>query len=163
MRVIDGSGGAIYQPEGSAGRLSGLPSRPVSLGVASLSWPGVSAVLMEKGYARASTLEIATHARVSERELYAEFGSKHDMLIACISARAKRLKLPADLPELRDRETLQRTLVAFGTQLLRETRRPATALLPRPAERRPATRHGLRAAHVGRRRGGRDLARLVRR
>ena len=34
------------------------------------------AALMEKGYARTSTLEIATRARVSKRELYAEFGSK---------------------------------------------------------------------------------------
>src|SRR5215469_17464401 len=75
----------------------------------------------EHGFAETSTLEIATRARASKRELYALFGSKQDMLIACISERAKRLTMPADLPELRDRETLRRALTAFGTQLLRET------------------------------------------
>ena len=55
----------------------------------------------ERGFAETSTLEIATRARVSKRELYALFGSKQDMLIACIGERAKRFKVPADLPELR--------------------------------------------------------------
>src|SRR5215467_13670779 len=64
----------------------------------------------ERGFAETSTLEIATRARVSKRELYALFGRKQDMLIACISARATRLKMPADLPEIRDRETLRLTL-----------------------------------------------------
>jgi AcrR family transcriptional regulator len=79
---------------------------------------------MERGFAQTSTLEIATRARASKRELYSEFDSKQDMLVACISERAKRLKLPDDLPELRNRETLQQVLVAFGTQLLRETSDP---------------------------------------
>ncbi len=64
-----------------------------------------------RGFAETSTLEIATRARVSKRELYALFGSKQEMLIACISERAKRLKMPADLPEPRDRATLAHTLV----------------------------------------------------
>jgi len=34
------------------------------------------AVLMERGYAGASTIEIATRAKVSKRDLYALFGSK---------------------------------------------------------------------------------------
>ena len=42
----------------------------------------------ERGFAETSTLEIATRARASKRELYALFGSKQDMLIACISERA---------------------------------------------------------------------------
>ncbi len=75
----------------------------------------------ERGFAETSTLEIATRARASKRELYALFGSKQDMLVACISERAKRLTMPADLPEPRDRETLRQALVAFGGQLLRET------------------------------------------
>jgi AcrR family transcriptional regulator len=78
----------------------------------------------ERGFADTSTLEIATRARASKRELYALFGSKQDMLVACISERAKRLKMPADLPDLRDRETLRLTLAAFGGQLLRETSDP---------------------------------------
>jgi AcrR family transcriptional regulator len=80
---------------------------------------------MERGFAETSTLEIATRARASKRELYAEFGSKQDMLVACIRQRAERLKLPVDLPEITDRATLQRALVAFGTRLLREVSDPA--------------------------------------
>ena len=37
---------------------------------------------MERGFAETSTLEIATRARASKRELYAEFGSKQDMKAA---------------------------------------------------------------------------------
>ena len=48
------------------------------------------AAFMKSGYATASTLEIATRARVSKRELYALVGNKQEMLIACISERAKR-------------------------------------------------------------------------
>src|SRR4051794_37159396 len=76
---------------------------------------------MEAGYAATSTLEIATRARVSKRELYALVGNKEQMLEACVRERATRLRAPADVPEPRDRETLERVLVAFGTQLLRET------------------------------------------
>jgi hypothetical protein len=42
------------------------------------------------------------------------------MLIACISERAKRFDVPADLPVLRDRETLAQVLASFGTKLVRE-------------------------------------------
>jgi AcrR family transcriptional regulator len=76
---------------------------------------------MEAGYAKTSTLEIATRARVSKRELYALVGNKQEMLVACIRERAKRLGAPADLHELRDRDALERALVTFGSQLLRET------------------------------------------
>ena len=76
------------------------------------------------GYAAASTLEIATRARVSKRELYALVGNKQEMLIACISARARRLQVPADLPVPHDRETLAHVLASFGTQLVREITDP---------------------------------------
>ena len=79
---------------------------------------------MEGGYAQTSTLEIATRARVSKRELYSLFGNKEAMLVACITERAQRLKAPADLPALRDRETLAKVLTAFGTKLLTETTDP---------------------------------------
>ncbi len=79
----------------------------------------------EAGFAETSTLAIATQARVSKRELYALVGNKKDMLVACISARAKRLKAPTDLPAPRDRVALARTLSAFGAQLLREISDPA--------------------------------------
>src|SRR5262245_58389667 len=79
---------------------------------------------MEKGYAATSTLEIATRARASKRELYALVGNKQDMLIACIAARAERLRVPADLPEPRDRTTLARVLENLGARLLREVSDP---------------------------------------
>ena len=82
------------------------------------------AAFMESGYATTSTLEIATRARVSKRELYALVGNKQEMLIACISERAKRLDVPADLPALRDRETLEKVLASFGTKLVREVSDP---------------------------------------
>jgi AcrR family transcriptional regulator len=78
---------------------------------------------MESGFAAASTLEIATRARVSKRELYALVGSKQEMLVACIRERAKRLQMPV-LPEPHDRQALARTLETFGTQLLREVSDP---------------------------------------
>jgi AcrR family transcriptional regulator len=79
---------------------------------------------MEKGYAATSTLEIATRARVSKRELYALVGNKQEMLVACIAARAERLRVPADLPEPRDRTTLARVLENLGARLLREVSDP---------------------------------------
>jgi AcrR family transcriptional regulator len=79
---------------------------------------------MESGYATTSTLEIATRARVSKRELYALVGNKQEMLIACITERGRRLDVPADLPVLRDRETLAHVLVSFGTKLVREISDP---------------------------------------
>ena len=83
------------------------------------------AAFMESGYATTSTLEIATRARVSKRELYALVGNKQEMLIACINERAKRLDVSADLPVLRDRETLEQVLVSFGTKFVREVSDPA--------------------------------------
>ena len=82
------------------------------------------AAFMKSGYAATSTLEIATRARVSKRELYAEVGNKEEILIACIRARATRLKVPADLPVPHDRETLEQVLASFATQLVREITDP---------------------------------------
>jgi len=103
------------------------------------------AVFTERGFAETSTLEIATRARVSKRELYALFGSKKEMLVACISERAKRLTMPADLPELRDRATLARVLATFGSQLLREVSDPTVV-----AVFRLAISEAVRAPDVGR-------------
>jgi AcrR family transcriptional regulator len=83
------------------------------------------AAFKKSGYATASTLEIATRARVSKRELYRLVGNKQEMLIACISERAKRFDVPADLPVLRDRETLEQLLASFGTKVVREVSDPA--------------------------------------
>jgi len=82
------------------------------------------AAFTKSGYAASSTLEIATRARVSKRELYALVGNKQEMLIACIGARARRFQVPADLPVPHDRETLAHVLTSIGTQLLREITDP---------------------------------------
>ena len=79
---------------------------------------------MENGYAATSTLEIATRARVSKRELYARVGNKQEMLVACITERARRWQVPPDLPAPRDRQTLEQLLSSFGAQLLREITDP---------------------------------------
>jgi AcrR family transcriptional regulator len=82
------------------------------------------AAFTESGYAASSTLDIATRARVSKRELYALVGNKQEMLVACITTRAKRLQVPASLPTGDSREMLEQVLTAFGTQLLREITDP---------------------------------------
>jgi AcrR family transcriptional regulator len=82
------------------------------------------AVFMERGYAMASTLEIATRARVSKRELYALVGNKQEMLMAGITRRAERLALSAEVPDVRDRETLGHVLASFGAKLVSEVTDP---------------------------------------
>ena len=57
---------------------------------------------MQRGYAGTSTLDIASRAKVSKRDLYAEFGSKHAMLEACIAERAERMRQPLQLPAPRE-------------------------------------------------------------
>jgi AcrR family transcriptional regulator len=105
------------------------------------------ASFMKSGYAATSTLEIATRARVSKRELYAQVGNKQEILIACISERATRLKVPADLPAPRDRETLTQVLASFGSQLVREITDPTVITVFRlaiaDAVRAPEVAHAL--------------------
>jgi len=78
----------------------------------------------ELGYSRTSTLEIATRARVSKRELYALVGNKVSMLIECIRDRSERFPLPAELPEATDREMLTAVLTSFAERFLREVTDP---------------------------------------
>ena len=75
-------------------------------------------VLMEKGYARASTLEIATRARVSKRELYAEFGSKRGILEALIDVASTEMQVPLVAAEIGDRHALAAALSAYGVAAL---------------------------------------------
>jgi len=90
-------------------------------------------IFREYGFAAATTLDIATRARVSKRELYALVGNKQEMLIACITERAKRLQAPADLPVPRDRGALAAVLASFGAQLLREVSEPTVIAIFRLA------------------------------
>lgn len=75
---------------------------------------------VEHGYEEATTIEIATRAKVSKRELYALVGNKQQMLAACIRTRAQRLRMPVDMPEAKSREGLARALARLGEVLLRE-------------------------------------------
>lgn len=87
----------------------------------------------EGGYDQASTLDIATRAQVSKRALYSLVGNKQDLLIACISERAKRLSPPADMPRPNDLATLSHILVRFGTRVLTEVSDPAVTAVFRLA------------------------------
>jgi AcrR family transcriptional regulator len=78
---------------------------------------------MRLGYGGTSTAEIARLARVSKRDLYANFASKQAMLAACVTERAERMRLPLDLPAPTDRASLHRILVEFGTSIVRELSR----------------------------------------
>jgi AcrR family transcriptional regulator len=79
------------------------------------------AVFRKRGFSGASTLEIATRAQLSKRDLYALFGSKHAMLTACIRERASRMRQPLELaaPIPSSREAVAATLVELGTSILR--------------------------------------------
>jgi AcrR family transcriptional regulator len=90
-------------------------------------------LFMQHGYAATSTLEIATRARVSKRDLYSLVGNKQEVLAACVSTRASRLQVPTDLPVPRDREGLADVLVSFGTQIIREVTDPAVVAVFRLA------------------------------
>jgi AcrR family transcriptional regulator len=84
------------------------------------------AVFRQRGFSGASTLEIATRAKVSKRDLYALFGSKHAMLTACIKARAGRMRQPLELtaPVPASRAAVAATLVEFGSSILRVVSHP---------------------------------------
>ena len=79
----------------------------------------------EDGYADTSTLEIARRAKISKRDLYANFGSKHEVLVACIKSRPERMRLLPDLPTPHNRPMLAATLTNFATNLVREVTDPA--------------------------------------
>jgi AcrR family transcriptional regulator len=79
---------------------------------------------MERGYAGTNTLEIATRAKVSKRELYALFSGKEAMFAEGIRRRTEQMEVAPDLPEARDRKMLGEVLTAFGTRLLLEVCHP---------------------------------------
>ena len=110
---------------------------------------------MEKGYAGTSTLEIATRARVSKRDLYANFPNKQAVLLACITNRAARMQLAPDLPAPRGREMLASTLTTFGATVVREVCQPAVTAMFRlaisEAERSPGVAKTLHASRTGNR------------
>ena len=119
-----------------------VPARP---GPAEASLAGriisaAFAAFMENGYGPTTMLEIATRAKVSKRDLYANFENKQAVLLACIANRAERMRLAPDLPAPRDRETLAATLTSLGRTVVREvsippSRRSIGSRWPRPSAR----------------------------
>ena len=72
------------------------------------------AAFLKSGYAATSTLEIATRARVSKRELYALWAtSRKCSSHASAGAPAATAWVPADLPVPHDREIPSRTCTGF--------------------------------------------------
>jgi AcrR family transcriptional regulator len=116
----------------------------------------------ENGYAGTSTLQIATQAKVSKRDLYAMFASKQAMLVACIKTHLDRMRMPAGLPPPATREALASTLTGFGKVLLTATFHPAVVAMFRlaiaEAERSPEI---ARAIDGGRKAAGRTVSELV--
>ena len=69
---------------------------------------------VEKGYAGTSTLEIATRAKVSARDLYASVGNKQAILVAGIRDRTAKMQLRPELPVPRSRQELASIKVTRG-------------------------------------------------
>ena len=110
---------------------------------------------VENGYAGTTTLEIATRAKVSKRDLYANFPNKQAVLLQCITNRAARMQLSRDLPAPRSREMLAQILVSFGATVIREVTHPAVMAIYRlaisEAERSPDVAAILNASRLANR------------
>jgi AcrR family transcriptional regulator len=92
------------------------------------------AAFMASGYSDTSTLEIATRAKVSKRELYALVGDKQDILVCCITERATRMRSqPADIPKPQSRQALEHLLELYGLRLLTEATHPTVVSMHRLA------------------------------
>jgi len=79
---------------------------------------------LERGYAQTSTLEIATRAKVSKRDLYALVGNKQTIFNACVAHRAARMAPSGSLPPAGDQAEFVATLRRFGANLLVELWHP---------------------------------------
>jgi AcrR family transcriptional regulator len=110
----------------------------------------------EKGYADTSTLEIATRAKVSKRDLYASVGDKRAVLVSCITSRTARMQLRPELPVPRTRRELASILNTYATRLVSEVSQPTVIAMFRlaiaEAIRSPEIAQALEAA-------GRDATR----
>jgi len=110
------------------------------------------AVFRKRGFSDATTLEIATRAQVSKRDLYAMFGSKQAMLTACIKERASRMRQPLELaaPVPASPEAVTATLIELGTAILRVVCHPDVLTVHRLAiaesDRAPAVARTLDAS-----------------
>ena len=82
-------------------------------------------LFMERGFAETTTLDIASRARVSKRELYKLVGNKNEMLAICIARRGERMRLPEGFPTPSETPSLEAVLRTYGATLLREITDPA--------------------------------------
>jgi len=73
---------------------------------------------LKRGFDRTSTLEIATKAKVSKRELYTHFKNKEALFAAGIRGRTDRMRVPLASPDLSSPAALAQTLEAYGNSLL---------------------------------------------
>jgi AcrR family transcriptional regulator len=76
------------------------------------------ATFMDKGFAGTSTLDIASRAYISKRDLYQLAGSKSELVRQAVAERVGKLRPPPELPLATSREALAATLVAFGLSML---------------------------------------------
>lgn len=88
---------------------------------------------MEKGYRRTSTLDIATRAKVSKRDLYALVGNKQQILHACVANRGRRMAPPGAFPSPKSRQDVVETLTRFGATLIAELCHPTVIAVYRLA------------------------------
>jgi AcrR family transcriptional regulator len=97
-------------------------------------------VLVECGYARATTQAIAARAKVSKRELYALFGNKQGIVAALIETGSLRMHKPLTAT-VESRTALTSALAAYGFTHLREVCQPGPLAMYRlalaEAERSP--------------------------
>lgn len=73
---------------------------------------------MEHGYTRASTLDIATRAKVSKRELYSHFENKQALFAAGIAQRTDAMQIPLQHSDVANLEGLAATLKSLGRAIL---------------------------------------------
>ena len=131
--------GIVSPTKGSLGRAATLarakkPSK--ALDAAPLRQRVLNAAFsafVEKGYEGTSTLEIATRAKVSKRELYQVCADKPGLLRDAITERAQLMRRPLELPAAKDRAALAATLAALGTAVLRGVCDPAVRAVYRLA------------------------------
>jgi len=90
-------------------------------------------LLLERGYAHTSTLDIARRAHVSKRELYTLVGDKQTIVSTCVARRADQLRLPLRVAPPHDQATLAATLVRFGAGALGHLSDPPVVALYRLA------------------------------
>jgi AcrR family transcriptional regulator len=76
------------------------------------------ASFMDSGFAGTSTLDIASRANISKRDLYLVAASKSELLRQAAGDRVGRLRPPPELPVAASREAFAAMLEAFGLTIL---------------------------------------------